>query len=311
MPKILVMAESSPLSYQTTYPEYPDVSWETYRSLYDNPNARGSRLNTVINAWLHGHPSYEVWRTNQLDKYNADLQAYNTWLSSGAGMRASAQSGEYNPSYFNNGSASSSPLDYQSLEPGSGIKEISSGISTIVTFVNLLQGLAMKSAQIRGIELENEGKSIENQFLPSLLDFKKSKLGFDVDYSNLRNTVELFSRFKDMPELWKGGLFATPYGSYDLRNTGSGLMYQKAKADADYITAGVALRHAQEQMDKWSAKEKQFYTENMQSIEKDLLLGNKDLQDIRLELEKSAKVAGIGNDVVRTIVSLISLFLHR
>lgn len=306
------MADSSQLSYQTTMPVYPDVSYDTWRKLYGNPDWGGFASNRMFNAltaWANGDPSYSTWRTNLLDRYNADLNAYNTWLSTGAGQRASAESGSYNPSYFGNGSPSASPLDYQSVDPGNGFREISSGISSLATFVNLLQGLALKSAQIRGIQLENEGKSIENSFLPSILDFKRSKLGFDVDWSNLRNSTELYSRYKDMPELWKGGLFSTPYGSYDLRNTETGLMYQKAKADADYITAGIALRNIQEKMNSWSAKEKQFYVEEMQSIEKDLLFGKKDLQDIRVDVEKAARVSGIGSDIVRTIVSIVSLFL--
>lgn len=294
-------------------PEYPDVSYQAWASQYGRPGMSGTRLENALYAWGRNYPSYENWRTNQLDDYNAKMSAYNTWLGTGAGIRASSESGDYNPSYFQAGSqASASPLNYENVDSGPGFNEMAQGISGIISFIAALQNMKLQSAQIRGIDLKNQQQAIENQFLPTILSGRGSQLGYQNDWLNLRNTTELYSRYKDLPELWKNGVFS-PFGTmtYDLRGTDKGLQYQKAFQDIDFLKAGTALRSAQKEMTNWNAKEKKFYVESIQSIYKEFLdtqlglaKGELSFQKLSQDLKKRAVNWGIGISTANTIIGV-------
>lgn len=317
------MASTTPLSYQTTMPEYPDVSYQAWVNKYNLGNsfkiqgngydADFGRFGHSIAAWANGYPSYETWRTNMLDEYNAALSAYNTWLSSGAGIRASAESGEYNPSYFQAGSSNASPLNYQDVSAGSGFSEMAQGVSGIINFVMALQGLRMKSAQLRGIDLANEKLAIENKYLPDLLSNKRTKGFLSNDALELLNTVELASRFGDL-----GTDMISPSGkhTYNLSGVSKGLQYQTAVQDLSLVKATGVLRKAQSDMMNWSEKEKKFYVENMQQIEKDILNGKLsyingqvDFQQMEQDLRKNGANANIATKIIDTILGVVKILL--
>lgn len=321
------MAESSPLSYQTTMPDYPDVSYKAWVRNYGLGNgvtlAGGDvgnnfgRLGHSVVAWVKGAPAYETWRTNLLDEYNAAMSAYNTWLNTGEGVRASAESGRYNPSYFSNGAASASPLNYGSAPESSGFDEMAQGVSGIIQFAMALQSLRLQSAQIRGIDLKNQRQAIENGLVGTIAKYKADKLGYEADWLNMRNTQELYSRYRSIPELWKNGVFS-PFGTmtYDLRNVDQGLGYQKAAQDLEFLRAGTFLRQQQKEMLGWNTKQQQFYFESMQDLERiilenqgKILKGQFDFQPIEQKLRKRAVNFGVGLGVVNAALNTAKLFI--
>lgn len=313
------MSNSSPLSYQTTYPEYPDVSYEGYIKHY---YPQGPGATTRIGNWFDstfGHiPSWQEWRTNELDTYNSKLSAYNTWLSSGAGLAASAESGNYNKSYFDGGSASASPLNYGQANPTTGFSEMAQGVSGILQLVSAIQNWKMMSEQIAGQALKNQEQQIKNKYAEEWLSgrnagqgFKNAGLGFDADFKQMRNEAQLYPIYEDHPELWLGGVFS-PYGrmSYDLRGANKGFSYQRAFQDIQAVKAAVNLRKEQSALLQLSQKEKKFYTDSIQSVYLQFLTGQLELvrgqvkfQPIEQKLRKQATQWGIGLNATNTIIN--------
>lgn len=309
------MPDVAQLSYQTTMPEYPDVSYQRWFNRYSHGSS--SRLGAEITAWALGAPNYETWRQNQLDDYNARMSAYNTWLSTGAGIRASAKSGEYNPSYFQNGPAEASPLAYQDVNPGSGVSEMAQGISGIFHFIQAFQGMKLASEQIAGQKLKNEAQQIQNRYSERLLSGRAAGLNFQNDWLQMRNEGELYRQYFGLPELWKNGVFS-PYGrgSYDLRQAGLGSFYQKADVDLTFRRAATDLARAQEDMAKWNAKEKKWFQDNIWQIQKDILNGQLTLQNgeidfqaVRQKLYKAGVISNIANQTVNTAMNAIKSFI--
>ena len=108
------MSSAKDISYQTEYPVKPDTSYQAY--LHSIGLGSAQETNVGIKKWFKtkfgSAPTYDQWKSDRMDSYNSDLSAYNTWLQSGAGIRASAESGDYNPNYFGDGSQAS-PLEYR------------------------------------------------------------------------------------------------------------------------------------------------------------------------------------------------------
>lgn len=307
---------NSQLSYQTTMPEYPDVSKKAwYFSLYGN-NAFAEHAYRTSMIPLSGE-SYDTWRTNQLDRYNAQLSAYNTWLSSGAGKRASAESGNYNPSYFDTGNASASPINYGQTQEGNPFSDMAQGISGIFQFANAFQALRMMTSQIAGQQLKNEAQAINNKYLSSILQGRVSGLNFQNDKRQFELEQLFYPRWSAHPELWKAGVFS-PYGreAYDLRDANLGFGYQRAAVDIDYLKAGKTLRDAQVALANASTKEKQWYQDNMFEIMKDMmensskiLKGEYDFQKTEQQLRKAGVIANISVGVINAAVNAIKTFI--
>lgn len=309
-------SESSPLSYQTTMPEYPDVSYEGYRKAYNWPDS-WNRPGIAIDAWLNGMPDYNTWRTNRLDEYNAAMSAYNTWLSTGEGMRRSAESGNYNPSYFQAGQASASPLDYQSVPDESGFSQMAQGISGIFQFAQAFASMRMLSEQVAGQKLKNEAQAITNRYLDTKLSLGNDLLSFNADRKQFDLEDLLYPRWSKRPELWKGGVFS-PYGrgTYNLENVDQGFGYQRSVKDLDFLQAGIDLRKSQDDLTKASKREKQWFYDNVYSIQKsilehtrDILKGTYDFQKTEQNLRKAGIIAGIGVNVINAAVNAIKAFV--
>lgn len=300
-------------------PEYPDVSYEAYVNYLGNPTFKGkpfNRAGVASYAFLNGKPNYSTWRINTLDAYNAQMSAYNTWLQTGAGKRASLESGNYNASYFDGQSASASPLSYQDVNEGNGFAEMAQGISGIFSFASALQGLKMMSSQIAGQELKNKAQEINNQYLESLLRGKVTQFGLKNDRQQFEIEQLFYPRWSKRPELWAQGVFS-PYGreTYDLRDAHEGLGYQRAVADLDYLKAGKALRDSQSALAKASEREKTWYIDNVMQIQKEILenqnkilSGEYDFQKTEQKLRKAGVIANIGVGTINAAVNAIKAF---
>lgn len=332
------MAENSPLSYQTTMPEYPDLDYQTYlktylyKDSYDREKAlaakfgheyvdhdwyNANRMWNEFDAWNSGKLGYNDWRTNQLDSYNGALGAYKIWLESGAGQRASAESGNYNPSYFEGaGSPSASPLSYGQTSASSGFSEMAQGISGIFQFAQAIQSVRLMASQIAGQNLKNQAQKINNLFLERILSGRVSGQNLRNDRQQFELEQLFYPRWSNRPELWKAGVFS-PYGreTYDLRDAERGLGYQRAVADLDYLKAGKALRDSQSALMDASTREKKWYYDNVLKIEKEILenqnkilAGEYDFQKTEQRLRKAGIISNIGVGVINAAVNAVKAF---
>ena len=307
--------EKSPLSWQTTMPEYPDVSYEAW----GNQFVSGSRLGQALEAFFTGSSDYNTWRNNKLDKYNAAMSAYNTWLSTGEGQRASLESGNYNPSYNSLGAAQASPLNYQSdVAPSNGLSEMAQGLSGIFQFVQALQGMKMVSAQIAGQELKNKQQEIINASLAEKLKWQNLGLfnsaafqGYRADDQAFKTASNLYSVFGWKKDIAADEMFS-PFGiqSYNLKPFSHSPLYQRAWADLAMVRSATLLRNTQKEMLNWNIKEKKFYVNSIQQIQKEfwdnqlaLAKGELSFQPIAQKLRKQATQWGIGLNVANTAIN--------
>lgn len=312
--------ENTPLSYQTTMPEYPDVSYDAYTKYLAGPDSSPdqlSRLEWEMGAWLNGQLSYKDWKANEIDKYNGLVSAYDVWLQSGAGRAASAASGGYNKSYFDGaGTPSASPVNYHDASDTSGFSEMAQGISGIFQFAQAIQSVRLMASQIAGQNLKNEAQKINNSFLERLLSGRVSGQNLKNDRQQFEIEQLFYPRWSNRPELWKNGVFS-PYGreTYDLRDAEHGLGYQRAVADLDYLKAGRALRDSQSALMNATTREKNWYYDNVFAIEKEILenqnkilAGEYDFQKTEQKLRKAGVVANIGVGVINAAVNAVKAF---
>ena len=255
------MPENSPLSYQTTMPDPIDISYQAYSK---ELGLSGPRFIQAIAAWGSGKPSYEQWQTAKQNDYNQRLSAYNTWLSTGAGQRASALSGNYNPSYFGLGSASASPVDYQVAPEANGFNEIAQGASGLFDILQALKGFELTNAQIEGQQLDNEHKRIENRILPALLLNRSNLYGYQAGGYKFNNEINLARRY-GVPQinpktgLLDGTVMNFANMDYNLMDADKAFGYQQAVQDLTYRGAAEGLQRINAQVSALSAKEKNFY----------------------------------------------------
>lgn len=301
--------ENSPLSYQTTMPDPIDTSYQAYSS---EMGLSGPRFIQSIASWASGKPSYEQWQSAKQNDYNQRMSAYNTWLQSGAGIRASAESGAYNPSYFSNGAASASPVDYQVAPDANGFNELSQGIQGVFHFAQSIAGLQMMGAQIQGQNLKNKAQEIQNQWLDLMLMNKTYGLGYSADYRKMVNEALLGSRFGDP----FGGVRIYGTGTYDVGDWNKGFIYDRNFQDVARIKASIRLMDDQAALARASEKEKTWVRENLFEIQKQilqhsagLLKGELDFQPIEQKLRKSGIIAGIGVNVINATANLVKTFL--
>lgn len=302
------MPDSTPLSYQTTMPDPIDTSYQAYSS---EMGTSGPRFIQSLATWLSGKPSYEQWQAAKQNDYNQRMSAYNTWLSTGAGQRASALSGEYSPSYFSAGQPSASPVDYQTAPEGSGFNELAQGISGVFQFAQAIAGLQMAGSQIVGQNLKNEAQEIENTWLERLLIGKYYNQVYQADAKKLFNENLIGSRFGNP----FGGVFQYGMGTYDVGEYDKGFLYDRNFQDIQRMKASVSLMNSQKALAEASEKEKNWVRDNLFEIQKKvlehsagLLKGELDFQATEQALRKSGTIAGIGVNVINATANLIKTF---
>ena len=315
-------SSSSPLSYQTTMPEYPDTSYDAYSRYYYGDYYGWAKAGGYLPiGGLNGKDTYTNWSNRLVNEYNAQVSAYNTWLSSGAGKRASALSGDYNPSYFEGNNPSMSGVQAEPMT--SPFADMAQGVSGILNFFQALQGFKLVNAQIQNqvadkavktatadkIALQNQYQSIQNKWLDRLLGRKYQYMGYQADYQ----AQQVANMFYPMYE----GFTMSPYTGmpYWLERQNLSMPYQKAVSDLEFRWAATDLAKAQSDMSKWTAREKKWYMDNLAEIEKDILNGKLTYQNGEVNFQKTAQrirkasaIAGISLGVANTLIKGISLF---
>ena len=294
------MASEKDISYQTEYPVKPNTSYQSYLKYLglDSAQETGVGFKKWFLTKFGGRATYDQWKSDLMDTYNSDLNAYNTWLQSGAGIRASAESGDYNPNYFGD-SAGASPLEYQAPR-GTDAAE---GVQDIAGFVGNIVGLLGGIESVKGQALKNQAQQTTNKYLEDQLIRRNARLGFLADWQEFTNAAQAFSMYSGSgSDLYAGG-----FGTYDISptTTGRGLMYQSALANLDYVRAGKELRHFQGLLAQFNAQERQFFVENMQGLEQQLLQGQVDWQETEKQMRQNAQKAGIANQTTRTILEIV------
>lgn len=293
------MSTGKDISYQTEYPVKPDTSYQAYLRSLGLGSAQETHVG--IKKWFKtkfgNAPTYDQWKSDRMDTYNSDLSAYNTWLQSGAGIRASAESGDYNPNYFGD-SSQASPLEYQAPQG----TDAAQGVQDIAGFVGNIVGLLGGIENVKGQALKNQAQQTTNKYLEDQLIRRNARLGFLADWQEFTNQAQAFSMYGGQgSDLYAGG-----FGTYDISptTTGKGLMYQTALANLDFIRAGKELRHYQALLANFNGQERKFFVENMQSLEQQLLQGQVDWQETEKKMRIDAQKAGIANQTTRTILEI-------
>lgn len=289
-------------------PDPIDTSYQAYSS---EMGLSGPRFIQSLAAWASGKPNYEQWQSAKQNDYNQRMSAYNTWLQSGAGIRASAESGAYNPSYFSNGAASASPVDYQVAPDANGFNELAQGIQGVFNFAQSIAGLQMMGAQIQGQNLKNKAQEIQNQWLDSMLRNKTYGLGYNADYRKMVNEALLGSRFGNP----FGGVYVYGTGTYDVGEYNKGFIYDRNFQDVARMKASIRLMDDQAALAQASEKEKNWVRENLFEIQKEILQhssglikGELDFQKIEQNLRKAGVISGIGVNVINATANLIKTF---
>lgn len=316
----------SPLSAQTTMPAYPDVSFQTYRSMYGGN--RKTRAGVALNAWSQGHPNYSTWRQNLLDEYNAGIGAYNAWASSPEGNRAQRESAGYNVNYDPGSVSQGSPLSYQDSNPGNGFSEMAQGVQGALSIADALSGfkfkmadlalnLAFKKAQIKNLETKTQGTAVENLWKDPY--WRAKVLGLDISnkwnplmnqgrvnaltianqwapllngrkYDNLgyqNDRIEMDNAIELASRFGDGGSYVSGSGSaYNLNNVKRGLGYQRAFQDIELIKTTKQLQKNNAEVARLTGKEKEFYVNSIQGVYKTFLETQLGLAQGQLSFQK-------------------------
>lgn len=320
------MAESV-ISTQTTYPVRPDTSLQAY----NNAMGHGRGISqSAIGRWFNTHigndPSYNQWRTEQIDRYNADLNAYNSFITSLAGQRAQAQEAGYNPAWLGSDpGGGTSPLQYENAEdPGDNpVGEVLQGVNMFMSLASGAQSLrrqhlqnVLLGQQINAAAWDNVIKSQEAKYAGRFYGYRSFKMGFQSDMAKLLYGNEINSRVAGGPmdgspwfEETAPGLSNTYYDiGPDARR---GFSYQSQYNEVEIQKATLQWRRYQSDIAHWTADEKKYYTQEIQPILKDWYEGKKSYQQTVNDLYEQQKQNEMsnrtGNTVVRAILGILGL----
>lgn len=266
------MADERIASTQTSYPVMPDTSLAAYQAAY---RGTGSGIGRWFNSFFGSNPSYNQWRSNLLDQYNAQIKAYDSYLSSPLGTKESASEANWNPAWLSPSSGgSASPLEYQNApDPADQTMQ---GIGGLLSSMSATLGFMLKAKELTSLSLDNDIKRSESKIRSAQANYadkfyksRADRLGFLSDWQNMLNEGELFSRYGNKPEYRDNMLH---YGNSDYYlegGIGEGLAYQKSKAEVDARKAQKYLYDAQEAFTNARTSEKEYYNEHILPILKD------------------------------------------
>lgn len=325
------MADSV-VSTQTSYPDSPDTSLQAYYKAMDYSGHGRSR--NALSRWFHStfgsDPTYNQWRAEQRDQYNADLNAYNSYISSLVGQRAQAEEAGYNPAWLgSDAGGGTSPLDYQQpQDPGENpMSEMLQGINTFMSLaagVQNIKSLALKNQllgqEINGAAWDNVLKGQQAKYGDRYYGFRAYKMGFQSDFAKLIYGNELNSRLAGSN--LDGTLFQD-YTAPGLSNTyeispevRKGFNYQDQFNEVELKKATVQWRKYQSEVAHWSGEERKYYNQVVQPILKEYWEGKKDYQSTVNALYEAQKKNEMDNRTANTVtrvvlglVSIVSRFL--
>lgn len=292
-------------STQTNYPTRPDTSMDAYYDEHGrtSPLSR-SALGRFFNTFLGPDPTYNQWRNERLDKYNADLQAYNSYITSLAGQKVQALEAGYNPAWLDSASGGgTSPLDYQSAPDPA--EQVPDSISSLFGSVRTLLGVASGAQDVAS-------KHIQNDILRSNAQIKRaeaavsvpyfrsraSRMGFLSDWQQIMNEDQLYGQFGDL------GDQVVHYGNSDYvldRFIPNRLSYQKGVSEIDFLKAGKDVRKAQKSLFDLKASEQKYFNDNIQPLIKEYTEGKKSYQDTVNAYYEEMKKNEMNNRTVNTI----------
>lgn len=315
----------SVISSQTSYPESPDTSIKAYDAAMGNnrPNA----ISRWWNSFIGKNPTYNQWRTEQRDQYNAQLQAYNSYITSLVGQRAQAEEAGYNPAWLGSDpGGGASPLDYQNAQdPADSVPgDIINGVNTFMSLAS--GGLNLQAKALQNDILRNEvGKSASDAIIAGArakyagryYGFQASRLGYLSDFARFINEGEINSRFQftdsDESELLFGSGELTNQYSVG-KSTRKGFQYNKQYNELELRKAQKQWTKFKSQVASWDVSERKYYVDNIQPKLKELYEGKISVTEAQAELIRAQK-ENVGNaaanrtanTVTRAVLGALSL----
>lgn len=302
------MANETVQSYQQQYPVMPDVSLQAY---YKAMGHHTMFSKSGIGRWWHstfgGDQSYNQWRSNLLDRHSADLNAYNSYITSLAGQKAMAEEAGYNPAWLDSSAGGgTSPLEYQNApDPADQIPD---ALGTFLGSIRNTLGLMLGAKELVGKSLQNDIlrqnvriRTAEADAAQKYFGSRASRLAFLSDWQNLMNDTELQSRYGDL------GDQVIHYGENDYvldRGTKSGLMYQKQDSEIEYRKASKDLVVAQKRLSTLNAKEREYYVDNIQPLIKEYTEGRKTYQETVNAFYEEQKNNEMNNRTANTVAKI-------
>lgn len=321
------MAESV-ISSQTSYPDRPDTSLQAYNNAMGHSRGLGQ---SAVARWFNSHfgndPSYNQWRDEQLDKYNSDLAAYNSYITSLAGQKAQAVEAGYNPAWLGSDpGGGTSPLQYQNSEdPSDNVAgDLMQGVNMFMSLASGVQNInkmrlqnQLLGQEINNAALDNIIKGQEARYAPRYYGFRASRLGYLSDFARFINEGEINSRFSGSPADGGPILFGSGEltNEYDIgREVRGGFKYQSQYNELELLKAQKQWTKFKSQVASWDVSEKQYYVQSIQPLLKDLYEGKKDVQTVQKELmEEQKKNVGNASDnrtantVIRAVLGGLSV----
>ena len=304
----------SVISTQTSYPISPDTSLGAYNREMGNASGFGSSsLARWFKTHLGSHPSYQQWRAEKRDQYNADLEAYNSYITSLAGQKAQAEEAGFNPAWLGSSpGGGTSPLDYQQVsDPSDSLPDAAgsmiSGVGSLLNLVSAGQAIKTKSLQNDILGQELRIKQAEADAAPEFFGSRAALQGFKADWQSLTNDTELFSRYEDLGDT----VIAYNGHSYVLnRDTKKGNLYQGARSAIELRSEQKKLASANYILAGMKQEEQRFYIDNIQPIMKEYWEGKKSYQETVNAIYEESKQNEMNNRTANNFIKVFAILAN-
>lgn len=306
------MAESV-VSTQQSYPVSPDTSFDAYKKYVESQGYRTNGISRWWNTHFGDLTSYENWRTEKRDQYNADLEAYNSYITSLVGQKAQAQEAGYNPAWLgSNPGGGTSPLDYQSVsDPSEQIPDVAagffSGTRSLLGLVSAAQAIKGQSIQNGILAANKRIKDAEADAAPEFYGSRAALQGFKSDWQSLTNDAELFSRYEELGDT----VISYNGHSYVInKDTKKGNIYQAGRSAIELRKEQKVLQHAQSILVGLKADEQRYFVNSIQPIMKEYWEGKKTYQDTVNTIYEETKKNEMNNRTANTYVRIFGMLAN-
>ena len=309
------------INTQTNYPTNPDTSLNAYYNAmgYRTNGARKSAISRWWRSTFGPDPTYNQWRNEQWDQYNAKVNQFSSWMGSLSGQKAQAVEAGYNPAWLGSDpGGSASPLDYQvAQDPGENpAGDLLQGINVFMSLASGVQNIrkAALQNQLLGQEInsaawDNVLKGAQAKYADRFFGYRAFKLGFESDWVKLLYGNEINSRLRgsvfdgsEFPEYTAPSLMNFYSIGPDYRK---GFSYQNAFNESEIQKWTNQWRMYQSQLAHWSAEEKKYYYDNIQPVLKEWWEGRKTYQDTVNQLYEDETRNEMNNRTAKTVISSI------
>lgn len=297
---------NSYLSYSVQ--DQPDVSYRAYLHAHGQHD---SWWNRKFSKWSAG-TRYEDWKEQQLQNYKNYLESYDINYNSEYARRLRLEQAGFSGQYLANGiggtSSSASPgLAPHNIDPSSRRTGDNKGLQKVMESLQLMSsaGIAMKNF--------GEGKAAM-QYASSIAGGKSSLLGNQSYYWSgkgqevwqdfVRKSMENKS-FTDLGIDYdqKQGIFFIKDQDKQTPN----LQKYVSKLNSD--TYKLFLYEQQYELNKLTYDNRKAYEGEIMRLQKELLEGKKDIQQVEYEYADWVKKAGLGYPILKMGLESLKLFL--